>query len=703
MSANQYPINILVVDDSDEDREVYRRYLSKQTQFSCKITEAESGEEGLEKLEDVLPDLILLDYLLPDFSGLEFIAELQFQRRQIPPIIMLTGQGNEAVAVEAMKSGVKDYLVKGDLTLNSLVGSISNVIQQHRLKKLLVKNQQQQQLIAETALRIRQSLDLLKIINTAVEEVRLLLDCDRVIIYRFAPDMSGDIVAESVKSGWKKFLGMNITDSCFQEGDTARYRHGETLAIDNVYEAGFSECHLNLLEEFQVKANAIVPILLVPSATESSPSRLWGLLIAHQCSHSRHWETDEVELLDKLAVQLSIAIQQAELIESLQNELTARKKLEAELERLVRVLSASEDYIGLADVEGRVTWNNPQMKQIVGIEDDGDVTKLTVADYHPSWALNLIENKGIPTATAEGTWLGETALLTQDGKEIPVSQLIIAHKSPSGEVEYISTVMRDLSKQIETENSLRERAEELNWVNQELLKATTLLKKRNHELDRFAYVTSHDLKAPLRAIANLASWLGEDLEGQLSEENQHHLQLMQSRVKRMDGLIQGLLQYSRVGRKSNAIEVIQVKDLLFRVIDSLSPPPRIKIAIASDLPTLKTDVISLEQVFSNLISNAIKYHHQNAGTVSISAKDLGEMYEFAVADDGPGIESEHHERIFRIFQTLQARDTFESTGIGLSIVKKILEERGNSIRVESQLGEGATFYFTWNKLNELHL
>ena len=697
MNADRYPINILIIDDSTEDREVYRRYLSKQTQFSYKIIEVRTGEEGLEKLANFLPDLILLDYLLPDLNGLEFIAEVQAQRSQMPPIIMLTGHGSESVAVAAMKSGVKDYLIKKQLTPDGLVTSIIEVLQQHRLRKLLVKNQQQQQLIAETALRIRQSLDLSKILNTAVKEVRLLLNCDRVIIYRFASDLSGDILAESVKSGWKPLINTKAIDTYFQSGDTAKYQHREILIINNIYEAGLCEGQLKLLEKFQVKANLIVPILLAPSASESVTSGLWGLLIVHQCSHSRQWNIDEVELLDKLSVQLSIAIQQAELIESLQNELTTRKNLEEELERLVRVLEGSEDYIGLADIQGRVIWNNPRMKEVIGMQDDTDVTKLSVSDYHPAWALDLIQKQGIPTAMTQGTWLEETALLTKDGREVPVSQLIIAHKSPEGNVEYISTVMRNLTKQIETENSLRERAEELKWVNKELVKTAHLLKKRNHELDRFAYVTSHDLKAPLRAIANLATWLSEDLEGQLSEENQHHLQLMQSRVKRMDGLIHGLLQYSRVGRTSNSTKVVRVKDLLTGIIDSLSPPPGFKIAIATDLPTFETDAIFLEQVFSNLIGNAIKYHHRNFGTISISVKDLGEVYEFAVADDGPGIEPEHHERIFRIFQTLQARDTFESTGIGLSIVKKIVEERGNSIRVESQLGRGATFYFTWDK------
>ena len=686
MSINQRPVKILIIDDSAEDREVYRRYLNKQARFDYEIIEAESAEEGLEELE-ISPDLILLDYLLPDGNGLEFLVELQSLKIKLPAIIMLTGAGNEAVAVEAMKNGVKDYLVKGKLTPNSLIGAINNVLQQQRLKKLLTKNQRQQQLIAEIALKIRSSSDLSSILNTAVREVRLLLKCDRVVIYRFASDMSGDIVAESVKSEFKQSLGINIIDTCFQQGKANEYREGKTLFIDNIYTAGLSKCHLDLLEQFQVKAFVVVPILL------TSTSRLWGLLIAHQCSQFRHWEIDEVELLDKLAVQLAIALQQSELITSLKNELDNRKKLEGELERLANVLEASEDYIGLADTTGKVLWNNPRMKKAVGVEDE---TKLSVADYHPAWALEIVRREGIPNAIANGTWLGESALLTKQREQIPVSQLIIAHKNPEGDTEYISTVMRDLTPQIEAEKSFKEKAKELKWANQKLVQTTSLLKKRNYELDRFAYVTSHDLKAPLRAIANLATWLGEDLEGIIPEENQHHLKLMQSRVERMDRLIQGLLEYSRVGRIRHSVITINVKDLLLETIDFLSPSSNWKIAIASNMPTLQTDPISLRQVFANLISNAIKYNDKEFGKIEISAQKYTDCYEFAVTDNGPGIEPQHHERIFKIFQTLQARDTFESTGIGLSIVRKILEERGDSIRVKSQLGEGATFYFTWH-------
>ena len=694
MTAREY--TILVVDDSIEDRESYRRYLTKEAIDSYKIVEVECGEDGLEQLALIEPDLILLDYMLPDFDGLEFIEELKTRINNIPPIVMLTGQGSEVVAVEAMKSGVKDYLNKGRLTREILAVTVKNVLLQHHLQSLLVKSFRQQQLIAETALHIRQSLDLAQILNTAVKEVQLLLNCDRVVIYRFARDMSGDIVAESVKPGWTKSLGLNIVDTCFIDNGTHRYKQGKNLAIDNIYQSGLSRCHIDLLEQFQVKSHVVTPVLFAPASSRGN-SKLWGLLIAHQCSRSRRWEIDEIELLDKLAVQIAIAIQQAELVNSLKKELKTRKKLETELDQKVQVLEASEDYIGLYDVRGRVIWNNPSMKKIIGISGEEELRQLSIADYHPSWALSIVEEQGIPTAIVEGTWLGETALKTQDGQEIPVSQLIIAHKSSTDDVEYISTVIRDLSLQKQTENSLTEKAKELQWSNKELLKTTALLKKRNQELDRFAYVTSHDLKAPLRAIANLATWLSEDLEDRIPEENQQQLQLMNSRVKRMDGLIQGLLEYSRIGRKNTPVKQVNVGDLICEVIDSLSPPPGFEISIADAMPTLNTESILLQQVFSNLIGNAIKYHPKQEGKIVISVEEKEQFYTFGVADDGLGIDPQYHDRIFTIFQTLQARDTIESTGIGLSIVKKIVEGQGGKVTVESQLGQGATFYFTWKK------
>jgi signal transduction histidine kinase len=164
----------------------------------------------------------------------------------------------------------------------------------------------------------------------------------------------------------------------------------------------------------------------------------------------------------------------------------------------------------------------------------------------------------------------------------------------------------------------------------------------------------------------------------------------------MEALINGLLQYSRVGRLETPKSQVSVADLLAEIIDSLSPPATFSIEIAP-MPTILTEKLPLEQVFTNLIGNAIKHHPRQDGTVKISVREYASNYEFAVADDGDGIAPEYHEKIFGIFQTLSPRDKTESTGIGLAIVKKIVEQQGGTVRLESQPGRGATFYFTWKK------
>ncbi|MBI5334351.1 MAG: CHASE domain-containing protein [Burkholderiales bacterium] len=231
------------------------------------------------------------------------------------------------------------------------------------------------------------------------------------------------------------------------------------------------------------------------------------------------------------------------------------------------------------------------------------------------------------------------------------------------------------------------------------------ISRSNRELDQFAYVASHDLKAPLRGIGNLAQWIEEDLGSLgtgLPDGVADQLRLLRGRVGRMESLIDGILLYSRAGRTAATQEAVDVALLLRETVELLSPPAGVEVRIEPPLPRFTTDRVALQQVFMNLIGNAIKHAAprpaQGQGArVEVSCQDDGRLWRFAVSDNGPGIAPAYHERIWGLFQTLEARDKVEGTGIGLSIVRKAVEAHGGRAWVESAEGQGATFFFTWPK------
>ncbi len=246
----------------------------------------------------------------------------------------------------------------------------------------------------------------------------------------------------------------------------------------------------------------------------------------------------------------------------------------------------------------------------------------------------------------------------------------------------------EVTAQVQARREVEHKAEEL-------ARLARALEASNRELDQFAYVASHDLKAPLRGISNLSQWIEDDLADRFTDEAREQMRLLRGRVHRMEGLIDGILQYSRAGRVQERPERVDVGILVRDVVDLLAPPEGVAIEVQPGMPVLFTERLPMQQVLMNLVGNAVKYGPEGDTRVTVSARDGGEAWEFAVADNGPGVPPEYHDRIFGLFQTLESRDKVEGTGIGLSIVKKMVESRGGRVWVESPPGGGATFRFTW--------
>jgi signal transduction histidine kinase len=242
----------------------------------------------------------------------------------------------------------------------------------------------------------------------------------------------------------------------------------------------------------------------------------------------------------------------------------------------------------------------------------------------------------------------------------------------------------------EQDKLLHAAVEDLRRTNAELIRS-------NEELDQFANVASHDLRSPLRNIENLSEWIIEDLGDSVTDRSRKHLNLLRQRIRRMDRLLHDLLQYSRVGREESRPAAVETGKLIGDIVELLHPPPQFTVRVDEKLPTVHAPPTALRRVFQNLIENAIKHCDRDEGKVEVSCRDQGDLVEFTVQDNGPGIAPQYHEKVFQIFQTLSRRDEVEASGIGLAIVKKTVEMYGGRIVVESDVGKGATFRFTWKK------
>jgi PAS domain S-box-containing protein len=432
-----------------------------------------------------------------------------------------------------------------------MVGSYTDITDRKQADEELKRQNLRSQLFAEITLKIRESLQIDEILQTAVTEVQKLLQADRVLIFRLEADGSGTVVQEAVLTGWPVILGENLIDSCFKEKYIERYRRGRVSIIEDVQAAHIHPCHREFLQQFAVRANLVVPILVRDS--------IWGLLLAHQCAAPRKWNNFETELLKQLANQIGIALSQAQLLEK------------------------------------------------------------------------------------------------------------------------------------ETQQS------------QELARS-------NAELEQFAYVASHDLQEPLRMVTSYLQLLERRYKNQLDANADQFINYAVDGARRMQTLINDLLNYSRVSSRGQPFMPVNCSVVLEQAIANLQIAIQDSKAIVTHdpLPEVMADATQLIQVFQNLIGNAIKFcrHQQprihigvakpdgNLNGESLNLIPLANEWLFWVCDNGIGLESQYAERIFIIFQRLHGRDKYPGTGIGLAICKKIIERHGGRMWVESKLGQGSTFYFT---------
>ncbi|MHC4644410.1 MAG: ATP-binding protein [Planctomycetota bacterium] len=362
-----------------------------------------------------------------------------------------------------------------------------------------------------------------------------------------------------------------------------------------------------------------------------------------------------------------------------------RKRAEEKLLLFRNLIEGSNDCIFVIEPKwGRFLDVNDRACDALGYARE-ELLKMAVKDVESTIPDDSSWQEQVEELRCKGDVIVEGRFRRKKGGTffVETSLKLVTHEKE----EYIIGVARDVTDRKQAEEKQARLIQELKTTNEKV-------ESINQELKDFAYIVSHDLKAPLRGIKTLADWLSTDYADKLNEAGKEQMSLLLSRVGRMHNLIDGVLQYSRVGRIQEESIQANLNELMPEVIDMVTPPENIKITVGDKLPVIEYEQTRIMQVFENLLSNAIKYMDKPKGRIKIGCVEENGFWKFSVTDNGPGIEEKHFERIFRIFQTLSPRDEFESTGVGLTVIKKIVELHGGKIWLESKVGRGSTFFFT---------
>ncbi|MBD2580043.1 ATP-binding protein [Oscillatoria sp. FACHB-1406] len=684
---NQPQRTIVILDNSEEERAIYRRYLLQDRRYRYQIWEGESGQAGWELCDRVKPDAVLLDFQLSNSAEIELLQRLCANLdswRSCP--IVLAAQDCQELNGLALEWRAEDCLLKGEVTPTILLNALDAALERQRLQRQLAYSRACQELSTGIARQIYQGARVTEILETTAMRSRQLLNCDRVVIYQFYPQGGGATIAESVASNQPPLLPSDeFHDFIFTLESICQ----ESCAIANLDEVALSQHARQWCDRFQMKASLSTPILLpskAPVATE--PLQPWGILVAYQSSETRLWSVEELEFIENIALHLAVALERNSLLEEAERE----RQAQIQCQRLENQLHAIDERYNLAaeitrsiiydwDIEADIVARAGGQERLLGS---------SIADAEPTryWWNQRIH----PEDRARVREEVQDFFLPGDRSHYGI-EYRIRHENG----HYIC--VRDRGIVLRDEHSIPKRAvgiiQEIDGSEIELCKQSERQQERHSLNSYFVSMVSHEFRNPLNSISGIAQML-ELYDTRLSPDKKKELfQRMQKGIERTIELLDDVLLLGRADAKKLEFNPAPLnlenfcRGALAEVHIEEIETTKVEFTYRGNKEA-NVDKSLLRHILVNLLSNAIKYSpEKKLIQFDVVCSDAGTV--FKVTDCGIGIPLEDRQHLFNTFHRATNVGLIKGTGLGLAIVKQCVELHGGEIEVSSEVGKGTTF------------